>query len=134
VYRNSDLNYESDFYHEFFIAPRPLLTEQLRQWLDASGLFRLVLDSATRVPTTHSLEGTVSALYADFRDKASPKAVLAIEFFMTKDESAPELVLHKRYFREVSMENRAPEALAKAWSKALQQILTSFEEDLAKAL
>ena len=70
VYRTSDLGYESDFYHEFLVTPRAMLTEQARQWLDASGLFSAVIDPASKAEATHSLEGHVSALYADLRDKA----------------------------------------------------------------
>lgn len=132
VYRNSGLGYQTDFYHEFLVAPRALMTEQTRQWLGASGLFRFVLDSSSKADATHSLEGNVSALYGDYRDGASPKAVLAVEFFLVNDQPAsPEIVFHKSYRQEVSLENRAPETLAKGWGKALGQVLTLLEQDLA---
>jgi len=135
VYRNSGLGYQADFYHEFLVAPRALITEQTRQWLGASGLFRFVLDPATKAEATHSLEGNVSALYGDYRDAASSKAVLAVEFFLTNDQPvSPEIVFHKSYRQEVPLENRAPETLAKGWGKALEQILTALEQDLVKAL
>ena len=134
VYRTSGLGYQTDFYHEFLVAPRSLITEQTRQWLGASGLFRYVLDPASKADATHSLEGNVSALYGDYRNGASPKAVLAVEFFLVNDQPAsPEIVFHKSYRQEVSLENRAPETLAKGWGKALEQILSGLEQDLAKA-
>lgn len=135
VYRNSELGYQTDFYHEFLVAPRALITEQVRQWVGASGLFRFVPDPASKAEATHGLEGNVSALYGDYRNAASPKAVLAIEFFLINDQPAsPEIVFHKSYRQEVPLENRAPATLAKGWSKALEQILTSLEEDLSKVL
>jgi uncharacterized lipoprotein YmbA len=135
VYRNSGLGYQTDFYHEFLVAPRALITEQTRQWLGVSGLFRFVLDPASKADATHSLEGNVSALYGDYRDAASSKAVLAVEFFLVNDQSAsPEIVFHKSYRQEVPLENRAPETLAKGWGKALEQILTGLEHDLTSAL
>ena len=135
VYRNSGLGYQTDFYHEFLVAPRALLTEQTRQWLGTSGLFRFVLDSASKADATHNLEGNVSALYGDYRDAASPKAVLVVEFFLVNEQSAsPEIVFHQSYRREVPLENRAPETLAKGWGKALEQILTGLEHDLTSAL
>ena len=87
VYRTSGLGYQTDFYHEFLVAPRALITEQARQWLGASGLFRFVLDPASKAEATHILEGNVSALYGDYRNAASPKAVLSVEFFLTNDQA-----------------------------------------------
>ena len=134
VYRNSDLGYQTDFYHEFLVAPRALLTEQTRQWLGASGLFRLVIDPSSKAEATHTLEGNVSALYGDYRISASPKAVLVMEFFVSNDQPAsPDIIFHKNYRQEVALENRAPETLAKGWGKALEQILTALEQDLAAA-
>lgn len=132
VSRNSGLGYQTDFYQEFLVAPRALITEQTRQWLGASGLFRFVLDPASKADTTHSLEGNVSALYGDYRDAASPKAVLTVEFFLVNDQPAsPEIVFHKSYRQEVPLDNHAPETLAKGWGRALEQILTALEQDLA---
>jgi cholesterol transport system auxiliary component len=131
VYRNSGLGYQTDFYHEFLVAPRALLTEQTRQWLGASGLFRFVVDPASKTDATHSLEGSVPVLYGDYRDGTMPKAVLAVEFFLVNDQPAsPEIVFHKSYRQEVALENRAPETLAKGWGKALGQILSALEQDL----
>jgi len=132
AYRTSDLGYQTDFYHEFLVAPRALITEQTRLWLGASGLFRFVLDPASKADATHGLEGNVSLLYGDYRNAASSKAVLAVEFFLTNEQPAsPEIVFHKSYRQEVALENRAPETLAKGWGKALEQILTTLEQDLA---
>ena len=135
VYRTSGLGYQTDFYREFLVAPRALLTEQTRQWLGASGLFRFVLDPAGKSDATHSLEGNSFALYGDFRDAASPKAVLAIEFFLIDQQPATsQIIFHKSYRQEVPIENRTPETLAKGWGKALSQILAALEPDLALAL
>jgi cholesterol transport system auxiliary component len=132
VYRNSDQNYESDFYHEFLVAPQSMLTEQVRQWLGASGRFRAVLDSASKLDATHSLEGDVTALYADFRDKAAPKAVLEIHFLLLSDHGpAPQIALQKSYRQEASVETRSPDAMARAWSAALAKMMAALEQDLA---
>jgi ABC-type uncharacterized transport system auxiliary subunit len=135
VYRSSELGCRTDFYHEFLVAPRALITEQTRQWLGASGLFRNVLDPGSKADATHSLEGNVLALYGDFRSAGSPKAVLAIQFSLVNESAAsPAIVFHKSYRQEMPLENRAPETLAKAWGAALEQILRALEEDLAVAL
>lgn len=135
VYRGSGLRYETDFYHEFLVAPRALLTEQVRQWLGASGVVGVVIDSASKADATHLLDGHVSALYGDYRELAAPIAVLAIEFFLSREQSASgEIIFHHRYRQEVSIENHNAETLAQGWGRALEQILAALEQDLAKAL
>lgn len=133
VFRTSEFGYTSDFYHEFFIAPRALFSEQTRRWLGASGLFRIVIDPGSKLDAPQTIEGNVSELYGDFRDAAAPKAVLAVEFFLSNDlPAASAVIFHKAYRREVSLENRTPESLAKGWGKALEQILTALEQDLSQ--
>jgi len=135
VYRTTGLGYQSDFYNEFLVTPRTLLTEQVRQWLGASGLFQCVLDPSSKAEQTHSLEGNVSALYGDFRDDAAPKAVLEAEFFLINEQTtSPQIVFHQSYRQQVALRNRAPETLAEGWSKAVEKTLTELEADLAKTL
>ena len=133
VYRLEELNYEADFYHEFLVAPRALFTEQVHRWFSGSPLYRAVFDPATKSEATHGLSGRVSALYGDFRDKAAPKAVLAMEFFLVNEKAGPEDILwHGSYRQEVEIESRRPGTLAQGWSTALARILTALEQDLAR--
>ena len=70
VYYKGGSMYDSDFYNAFFISPGAMLTEEVRQWLAASGLFRHVADlSGSREPT-YFLGGRITALYGDY-SKAS---------------------------------------------------------------
>jgi len=131
VYRRSELNYQPDFYHEFLVPPRSLLTEQLTHWLDRSGLFALV-DASGRVDTPHTLGGIVSALYGDFRQKDSPKAVLAIHFVLSDERSrAGAPIWHHSYREETPLTHPTPEGLAEAWSSGLTKILGAVENDLS---
>lgn len=130
--RVADLLFETDFYNEFVFSPRTLIGDQTRLWLQSAGLFVAVLEPASKAEATHSLEGSVTALYADLRAAAAPKAVLEIHLLLLKDSSAsPEIVLDKTYRQTVPLENRQPAALAAGWSKGLAQILTALEQDLA---
>ena len=130
--RVGDVRFEADFYNEFVFSPRTLICDQTRLWLQSAGLFGAVLEPASKAEATHSLEGSVTALYADLRDAAAPKAVMEIHLLLLKDSSAsPEIVLDKTYRQAVPLENRQPAALAAGWSKGLAQILTALEQDLA---
>lgn len=131
VYRFGELRYEPDFYHEFLVSPRLLITEQVRQWLSTSGLFQAVLDPSTKADATLGLDGNIRALYADFTDKANSKAVLEIEFIVLKQETASP-VLHQSYREEVRLDAKGAEAIAKGWSQCLSKILTRLEKDLGK--
>lgn len=134
VYRTSETRYESDFYNQFLTAPAALVTEEIRKGLARSRVFRHVIASSSQLQPTHILEGAVSALYGDFRNSGAPKAVLEIEFFLSKANSpGTDGVVGKRYAKAIALEGRSPEALVKAWNRALGEIVDSLAADLKAA-
>ena len=127
--------YESDFYNEFFISPGAMLTEEVRQWVAAAGLFRHVADLSGSGAPTYFLGGRIAALYGDYSKASAPKAVLEAEFLLTRDVPAgADKLLQNRYRREVLLDGSAPTALVAAWNEALRQILTDLERDLRNGL
>lgn len=133
VYRKGGLNYESDYYNEFLVSPASLVTEEVRQDLARSGLFQHVVDPGSQLDFTHSLEGTVSELYGDYRDAGAPKAALEMEFLLVGAASThPDIVFQKKYRREVTIIKRSPEALVTGWNEALRQIMVDLRGDLAR--
>ena len=131
IYRTGESSFEADFYHEFLVPPAALLTVQVRRWLEASGKFGAVVDSASKADASRSLEGNVTALYGDYREPSAPKAVLEIQFLLLNNrESAPQIGFHTAYRRSVPLDGRGSEALTRAWSGALTQVLTTLEADL----
>jgi cholesterol transport system auxiliary component len=134
IYRLSEGSYESDFYNQFLIAPAALVTEEVRRGLDQSRIFQHVINSANQLQPTYRLEGTVNALYGDFRNAGTPRAVLEMEFFLSKlTPGAPEIVIAKRYSKSVPLSGRTPEALVKGWNEALEGILAALVQDLKSA-
>jgi cholesterol transport system auxiliary component len=131
IYRISEGGYESDFYNQFLIAPAALVTEEVRRGLAQSGISQYVVDSSNQVQPTQRLDGTVNAIYGDFRNASTARAVLEMEFFLTK--LAPEetqVLMAKRYSKSVPLTGRTPEALVKGWNEALEEILGSLVADL----
>jgi len=127
VYRTSGSSYESDFYNQFLVSPVSLLGEEVRKGLTQSQIFRHVINSSSQLEPTHVLEGVVNALYGDFRDPGTPKAVLEMEFFLRKESaSKAKIVAAKRYAKSVAVNERSPEALVKGWNEALEAILSDF--------
>lgn len=80
VFRVGENEFRSQAPHEFFSEPEEMFTEQLRRWLQKSGLFSKVVMS----PDEHAdlvLETAITALYGEQREQFSPQAVLEMQFF-----------------------------------------------------
>ena len=134
VYRTSDSGYESDFYNQFLVAPASLITEEVRKGLIDTRTFQHVIGSTNQSQPNYVLEGAVNALYGDFRNVDSPRAVLEMEFFLTSESPAkPGILMQKRYAKSIPLTGRSPEALVKGWNQALEEILTSLAADLKAA-
>ncbi len=89
VYRLGDERYESDFYNEFFVAPRSMITSRVTEWLTARRIFSTVLSPSSTLDAPYSMEGLVNAMYGDFRNSAEPSAVFSMQAFITQT-STPE--------------------------------------------
>ena len=134
VYRTSTAAYEADFYNQFLTAPDSMIAEELRKGLAASELFKYVVGPANPLQPHYVLEGSINALYGDFRDPNRPVAVLEIEFFLyNQDPAAAGVSLQKRYEKSVPLSEKSPEALVKGWDQALADIVAKLVADLKAA-
>jgi len=131
VYRRSEAGFESDFYNQFLVSPGALLTEEVRHAVSQAQVAQYVVGTSSQLEPTHVLEGTIDALYGDFRDVNAPKAVLEMEFFLSKESpTKAEIITRKRYLKSVAVNGRSPDALVKGWNDALNEILAALIEDL----
>ena len=128
VYRVADLQYESDFYNEWFVAPGTLLTQQVHQWLSQSGGFQLVMAGTNHVEPTHLLEGTVTEFYGDFR--ATPQAVLGLELLLLDAGHGRQPFFRRTYHQAIPLRDRSSEALARGLTEALRVVLVDMAKDL----
>lgn len=135
VYRTGQFEYESDFYSEFLVSPSVMITEKTRNWLSGSGLFKRVLDIASQIDPTHTMEGNITAFYGDLRDKSSPQATMEMRVFLSKAEAGeePVPVFGQTYESSVAIESKGPEGLVEALDRCLANILASLERDLTQA-
>lgn len=135
VYRLDEFRYEPDYYHQLLVLPGVLITEETRDWLADSGLFDRVTAVGSRVESTYMLEGNVLDLYADFRNKEAPVAVVAIRFFLvTGPEGREKIALARTYTAESPIGVKTAEAIVEALSKSLGDILRRLEGDMEKTL
>jgi cholesterol transport system auxiliary component len=132
VSRRGASEYESDFYHAFFVPPAMQLTEQTQRWLGASGLFSTVVGSGSSLPETQVLEGHLVSLY--FYDlEHHDTAVLELQFMMVRVGSDPAaLVFQKSYKAAEPAHPGESDSVVKAWNVGLEKILGELEADLAK--
>jgi hypothetical protein len=129
VTRRDAVTWESDFYHAFLVAPASILAEETRRWVAASGLFGQVLESGSLVESTHVLEGTGAALFAD-RSVSPARAVLEIHVVVIDVSDVPQPVFRRTYRSEVPVPDPAPPAFVRGWSAGLATVLDSLEKDL----
>ena len=130
VYRTADLQYESDFYDEWFVTPSVLVTQQLQNWLAHSGRFQLVLHGTNHIEPTHFLEGTVTEFYGDFRE--SPRAVLGIEFHLLDAMNEGQLSFQRSYHQHIPLTDQSPDALAQGLTEALRIVLVALTKDIGE--
>jgi Uncharacterized protein conserved in bacteria len=128
VYRVADLQYESDFYDEWFVAPGTLVTQQVHQWLSRSAGFETVVVGTNHVEPTHLLEGTVTEFYGDFR--AAPRAVLGLELHLL-DALHERQFFRRTYHQDVPLSDQSSEALARGLTEALRAVLVDVAKDIA---
>ena len=131
IYRRSETRYETDYYNQFLVSPGVLVSEEVRRELSDSGIFQYVIGPAQPLVPTHTLDASVISFYGDFRDVAAPKAVIEMEFFLSRESPGNVAVLfHNQYQRMVAVDRRTPEALVQGWNQALQGILSSLVNDM----
>jgi cholesterol transport system auxiliary component len=133
VYRTGELQYEGDFYHEFFIAPGAMIAQSTAKALDAAGVVaRVVPSGSTPEEGDYVLEAFVSELYADTRQKPAT-AVLGIAYFVTRTTFPSKVVWSKTYVERVPLAASTPDTLAASWNEGLSRILGALARDLEAA-
>lgn len=136
VYRTGPDSYELDPYAGFLVQPGQALAIPLRGYLRNTGLFADVVETGSPVTPNLLLDVHVTELYGDFRDSASPKAVLSLELrlFGAEQGKPGELLLRKDYSHTVPLEDKTAAGVMAGWDKDLAEIMTAVAADLASAL
>jgi cholesterol transport system auxiliary component len=130
LYRRDESRWESDYYSQFFAPPTSLIEGEARAWLQDSGLFAAVTPLGSYAAPAFTLDGTVSAVYGDFRSDPA-RAVLEIQVFVVRHgPGEPALVLQRNYAASEEAGDGNPAALVAGWNAGLRTILSQLESDL----
>ena len=133
VYRIDEFRYAPNYYNEFLIPPAIMIGEATRNWLADTETFARVAEPGSGMMPTYILNGSISACYADIREKAAPAAVLELKMFLTKQDKAVETLLwsHSYKMREPMKDTQA-QSFAAAMSRCVQNVLQKLQADLAE--
>lgn len=135
VYRIDDVGYETDFYNRFLTAPAGLITAEIRQWLQASEVFANVVDDGSRIDARYTIECSLLALHADYREPKAPAAVMDLQVFLVDDKDHEgKVVFHQTYRQTAKLSSTSPPALVKGFSRCLRDALAALEKDLAEGI
>ena len=134
VYRQDELKFEADYYHEFFVAPAAMLSEATARALAAANVFRRTVSSGASDVGDYVLDGFASELYGDMREPSKPVAAVAITFYLSPANAlAPNVIWSREYRQRVPVSEATPDAFARAWNAGLSTILADLARDLAAA-
>lgn len=131
VFRVGENEFRPTENHEFFSAPEEMFTEQLKRWLQKSGLFSNVVTTLD-TPADLVLETAITAFYGEKRQQFSPQSVLEMQFFLTSSEDGGEQVLFQTGLRiDVDVASATPPNVVKGWKDGLEELLATVEDDFS---
>ncbi len=129
VFKIGDNEFQAQANHQFFSDPQDMFTEQLKRWLQKSGLFsQVIIDE--NIPADMVLETAVTALYGDKRDEFSPQSVLEMQFFLTTSGENTNQTLFQTGLRiDINIDETTPSNVVKGWKQGLEELLATVEDD-----
>jgi ABC-type uncharacterized transport system auxiliary subunit len=127
--------YSSDYYSAFLMPTDRMLSANACEWLGRSKLFANVVDAASSVRTRYSLEGNVSAFYADLTNHNSPRAIVEAQFFLLKDgDAGPQILFVQSYSTSAPITGNGPAGMVEAWNHACRTMLEELTGDLRRSM
>ena len=128
VYYQGQGVYESDFYNEFLVSPDINISGVVTRWLAESKLFSRVVPTSSQLEPEYTLEGNITALYADY-SKDDAYAVIEIQFLLLNADLEP--VFDKNISIRKKISAKKPEALIIGYHAGLADLLAQLQTSLA---
>ena len=119
LYRIKSGQYLVDYYNGFLASPTEQLDAILEAYLNTNGEFK------------NKLQIKLTELYADYRDRNNPQAVIALNFLLTKVVDDKTVVLLDRLLRSsIAIKEKDTDNLLRAWNIGIQDILKQMVQML----
>jgi len=134
VYRTSKINYLTDYYNEFFTLPANLINQAITKYLSATNVFRFVTNGPHPITANYLLTSKVIELYADYRNRHHPKAVMAAQFnlFFTNQSGEKIMLLNKTFAAAAPLRCKDSKSLVNAWNVDMEIILRRLAYSLRR--
>jgi ABC-type uncharacterized transport system auxiliary subunit len=126
----SDGSVHVDFYNQWAVPPAQAVTDDLRRWLAASGLFAAVVAPDSGLTPDLTLEGDLSAFIADPR-RLTAHAALAI-VLLDQHPVPAKVLLQRTISADAHMSADTPSGVADALRTALSDVLRETEAAIAR--
>ncbi len=135
TYRTGDFSYVRDPYAGFLDSPNEEFASPVRVELCRQGDFSGVVTSEGTLKPDVLLDIRVSRLFGDFRQPASAKAVLTMQFifFNATNGVAVSCISQKEYSREIPLPKPTAAALMAGWNQGLTEISGEALQDYRQA-
>jgi hypothetical protein len=130
VYKNSEVNVESDFYNEFLTFPVANFQEIFNSWVVDTNIGKLAPGVVAEEKLFY-IGGHILSLYGDFSDSKKPAAILDLDIYLQKASDST-IIYKKTYKKVISISSTNPEDLVKGWNVATTEILLELEKDVRK--
>jgi len=124
IYRLSDYQYLTDYYHTFAIPLSQQFDSLLLNYSHALGNFTPI-SIYELVNTDYKLQPVITQFYADYRDRNHPQAVVTLNLKLFKrEEKQTKMIMNKSFTAHTSIQVKDTEHLLIAWQQGLQNVIT----------
>ncbi|MGH7042380.1 MAG: ABC-type transport auxiliary lipoprotein family protein [Acetobacteraceae bacterium] len=125
----SDRSLHVDFYNQWAVPPAEGVTDDLRRWLAASGLFAAVVGPDSEVAANFTLSGELTAFMGD---PARRRARVALALVLIGGRPA-RLLVQRTVVAETPMQAATPTDVVTAIKRSLRATLVQVENEMRRA-
>lgn len=136
IYRDGSFKRDAYVYHKWWSNPGDLVTHFLYRDMRQSGLFAVVLESDSGLPSSYTLEGSVDEFF-ELDTEEMWKAVLSITVVMAAENEpgiGKRIVFQKTYTADEACRQKNPRSLAEAMSRAMAKVSAEIIKDVYQNL
>lgn len=129
IYRTSSNRYLVDYYNLFLIPPAQQMDNLLTKYLSAMGKFKIVTQENRGI----KLRVKVLELYADYRDRNHPQAVIALRVSAARSQkNGAGVILFDKILQEaIPLRVKSVDNLFVAWDCGLERVLERIAANFA---